>query len=76
MNYSTNTKRKVKQCSWWIFIGLCIGITPYMFHLADLERGYTNGVGGEIFIPFIPILVYMIKDSIKQIMREVFRNEQ
>lgn len=74
MNYSRNTKQKIKQCFWWIFIGLCIGITPYVFHLADLERGCTNGVGGEIFIPFIPLIVWMIKDSIKD-MKEVINND-
>lgn len=65
MNYSKNMNRKIKKCCWLIFIGLCIGITPYMFYLADLERGY-NATGGEIFIPLLPLLVWAIKDSIKK----------
>lgn len=79
MNYSRNMKRKIKKCCWLIFIGLCIGITPYTFHLADIERGYTNGVGGEIFIPFIPLIVWAIKASIKDMketIKGVFNNEQ
>jgi len=58
-------KRKIKQVCWWIFIGLCFGITPYIFKIADLERGY-NATGGEIFIPLIPLLVWAMKDSIKK----------
>lgn len=66
-------KRKIKQVCWWIFIGLCFGITPYIFTIADLERGY-NGTGGEIFVPLIPFLVLAIKDSIKE-MKGVFKND-
>ncbi|MPN11138.1 hypothetical protein SDC9_158439 [bioreactor metagenome] len=78
MNYSRSMKRKIKKCCWWIFIGLCIGLTPYVFHLADLERGYTSGVGGEIFFPLLPFVLKAIKDSIKDMnetMKGVFENE-
>jgi len=51
------------------FADSAFGITPYVFELADLERGY-NGTGGEIFIPLIPFLVYAIKDSVKEMKGE------
>ncbi len=73
MNYSKLMKRKIKQVCWWIFIGLCLGITPYIFTIADMERGY-NATGGEIFVPLIPFLVWAIKDSIKE-MKGVFKND-
>ena len=66
-------KRKIKQACWWIFIGLCLGITPYIFTIADMERGY-NATGGEIFIPLIPFLVWAMKDFIKEI-KGVFKND-
>jgi hypothetical protein len=33
-----------------------------------------SGVGGEIFIPFIPLIVWVIKDSIRD-MKEVINND-
>lgn len=71
MSYSKRMKRKIKQVCWWVFIGFCLGITPYMFYSADLERGY-NATGGEIFIPLIPLLVWVMKNSIKE-MKGVFK---
>lgn len=59
MNCSKRMKKKIKQITYWIFIGFCFGITPYMFYLADLERGY-NATGGEIFIPLIPIIFLLV----------------
>lgn len=44
-----------------------------MFHLADLERGY-NAIGGELFVPFIPLMTLAVKESIKD-MREDVENE-
>ena len=73
MNYSKVMKRKIKQVCWWIFIGLFLGITPYIFTIADMERGY-NATGGEIFVLLIPFLVWAIKDSIKE-MKGVFKND-
>ena len=73
MNYSKLMKQKIKQVCWWVFIGFCLGITPYMFYSADLERGY-NATGGEIFIPLIPLLVWAMKDFIKE-MKGVFKND-
>lgn len=66
MNFLERMKRKIKSHGWWLFIGLCLGITPYMFRIADAQRGY-DATGGEIFVPFIPLLVWMMKDVVKDI---------
>jgi hypothetical protein len=65
--------QKIKLAFWWIFCGFCFGITPYIFTIADMERGY-NATGGEIFIPLIPLLAWAMKDSIKE-MKGVFKND-
>ena len=65
MNFLKRMKRKIKQVCWWVFVGFCFGITPYMFYIADLKRGY-NATGGEIFIPLIPLVLWAMKDSIKE----------
>jgi len=62
-NYSRFLK-KVKNALFWMFCGFCFGITPYIFHIADLERGY-NATGGEIFIPLIPVLIILLSYSNK-----------
>lgn len=56
MIFSKSTKRIIN----YIFTGICIGITPFAFQLADAGRGY-SATGGEIFIPMIPLFVYMFK---------------
>lgn len=66
MNFLERMKRKIKSHGWWLFIGLCLGITPYMFWIADTQRGY-DATGGEIFVPFIPLLGWMVKDMVKDI---------
>lgn len=64
MNFLKRIKNRVRSHGWWLFIGLCLGITPYMFRIADAQRGY-DATGGEIFVPFIPLLVWMMKDVVK-----------
>jgi hypothetical protein len=61
--------KKVKNLSFWMFCGFCFGITPFIFQIADLERGF-NATGGEIFIPLIPFLLYSICKSTKEILKE------
>jgi hypothetical protein len=56
--------RKAKQICWWVFVGFCLGISPYIFVLADVQRGY-DATGGEIFVPLIPLLIWVIKNSVK-----------
>jgi len=51
-----------------LFVGLCFGLAPYIFHLTYLERGY-SAVGGEIFIFAVPALIWVIKDTLKDVAR-------
>lgn len=39
------------------FTIIWLSLTPLVFLLADMERGY-NATGGEIFFPLIPLLIY------------------
>ena len=39
--------------------------TPFVFYLANLERGY-SATGGEVFLPFLPILLYALYQSEKE----------
>jgi len=64
---------KSRKWFWFIFTVFFILITPLMFNLADLERGY-NAIGGELFVPFIPLMTLAVKESIKD-MREDVENE-
>lgn len=66
MNFLKRIKNRVRLHGWWLFVGFCLGITPYMFRLADVQRGY-DATGGEIFIPLLPLLVWMMKDVMKDI---------
>lgn len=77
MNFLERMKRKIKSHGWWLFVGFCLGVTPYVFRIADAQRGY-NATGGEIFVPLIPLLLWMAKDAVKDIMdiiREVESND-
>jgi len=59
---------------WIIFILFCLILTPIVFELAYIQRGY-EALGGEIFFPFSPLLlrclVKTITDCFKEIKREV-----
>jgi hypothetical protein len=48
----------------WFSCAIWIGFTPAVFALADAERGY-DATGGEIFHPFLPLLLWLIAKSIK-----------
>ena len=52
----------MKKTLWWVLTAICIVLSPYIFYLADLERGY-NATGGEAVIFFIPFLVWCIDDT-------------
>jgi hypothetical protein len=56
-------------------IGLWLGFTPYVFYLADLERGY-DGIGGEILFPFVPLLVGVIIHEVKDMTKDLRGDEQ
>ena len=70
MNFLERMKRKIKSHGRWLFVGFCLGITPYVFRIADDQRGY-DATGGEMFVPLIPLLIWMAKDAVKDIIREV-----
>ena len=50
--------KKIMDYSLMAAIGFCLGITPSAFQYADAVRGY-DATGGEIFIPIIPIFIYL-----------------
>lgn len=57
---------KPKLIFWSFIIGISWGITPYMFHLADLERGY-DATGGELFTPLFPLMVCLLISAVKDV---------
>lgn len=56
MIYSKRMKQRVRLYFIWL------AFTPFVFMLAALERG-NWGVGGEIFFPIIPLLIYGFIDT-------------
>ena len=44
-------------------------LTPLVFYLAYLERGYW-AIGGEILFPTIPLLIWAITRTIKDALRK------
>lgn len=44
---------------WAALFGICWGLTPILFRLADMERGY-DATGGEALIPLIPIIALVM----------------
>jgi len=55
---------------WFVFIVVFLALTPLVFYLADLERGF-NATGGEIFFPLIPFVIWGIAKTIKDLRKEV-----
>ncbi len=43
--------------------GIIVGLTPYMFMLADQRRGY-DGIGGEVFFPFLALVAVGIIETV------------
>jgi len=54
-------KNRWVQCT-----AVFILLTPIVFHLAYLERGY-SAIGGEVVFPFIPLIVWMFAKTIKDV---------
>lgn len=48
--------------------GLCWGLTPYIFNVADNQRGY-DSTGGEILFPFIPLLIWIVASVFKDFVK-------
>ena len=64
-------KRKMLHISFWAFtVGFFIGLTPYAFQAAYMERGY-HAIGGEAFVPLMPVVLYLLWDSVKPIIDEL-----
>lgn len=49
--------------AWWFLLGIWLGLTPTVFTYADMSRGY-NAIGGEIFYPFIPLVIWLIVETV------------
>ncbi len=63
MNSLKNTMKPIK----WFIIGFCCGMIPYM----TLKRGYF-AIGGEIFLPFIALVLFEIPSFVKKL-REILK---
>jgi TRAP-type mannitol/chloroaromatic compound transport system permease small subunit len=70
------TYSKIK---WLLLTAVFIALTPAVFQYAYNERGY-SAIGGEIFFPFIPLLIWAIvktvKDTFKNNEERVEQNDQ
>lgn len=62
--------KKYKKRIWWAFCGFCFGLAPYIFQLADKQRGF-NALGGELFIFVIPFLVKLVYDVTKDLFKAI-----
>lgn len=70
-------RREFKIGFWCAFTAFCWGITPYAFVYADKVRGF-DGMGGEIFVPLLPILLYAVLKMMKGVLKiilEVWASE-
>lgn len=63
MNFSKSTMKPIK----WFIIGFCYGMIPYV----NLKREYF-AIGGEIFLPFIPLMLFGIPIFVKEL-REILK---
>ena len=64
------TWRYFKRHKWLlIFTGIFLLLTPQAFKYADYERGY-DSTGGEMFFPFIPLVIWMVGKSMTDLFSE------
>lgn len=61
---------KIASVVFLLLTGFCWGITPFCFQYAELERGYT-AIGGEIFVPLLPIVFYYALDWLCDVIIEM-----
>jgi len=58
----------------WVWLTMIfLLLTPFVFQLAYMERGY-RAVGGEMFFPLIPFLIYATSKTFKEI-KEVLKGD-
>jgi hypothetical protein len=50
--------------------GVGLGLIPYCHALAN-ETRYSNGWGGEVFLPFLPALLYFFAKQIAETFKEL-----
>lgn len=51
---------KLKAFAGWTFLaGLCWGLTPYFFSMAQAYRNNTD-IGSEVIIPLIPFFCFLL----------------
>jgi|GEM_PF-2629861 len=51
----------------WVWLcGITWLLTPFIIHYARIERG-SSALGGEIFIPFLPLVLWILCGSIKDV---------
>lgn len=59
IRHKRKQRRKVEKVIttvWLVFLGFCIGITPYCFSYAEAFRGY-KAIGSEVLVPLFPFLL-------------------
>ena len=61
------------KAKWILLTVIFLLLTPFVFRLADMERGF-DATGGEIFFPLIPFLIYAISKTVKDI-KSIFRKD-
>ena len=54
---------------------LFIAFTPYIFHMARLQRGY-DALGGELFFPLIPLIFWAFVDTLKQTVIQIKKHRK
>ena len=63
-----STKKRHK--AFWIFTVICIILTPILIIQQIKQRGYF-AFGGEFVVPLLPLLVYLFRDTFKDL-AEIF----
>ena len=64
---------KIKAVFWILLTISCLLFTPVVFRNAREQRGYF-AIGGEIFIPFIPLILWLVVKVVKDVFKE-FKNK-
>lgn len=54
--------------------GIFLTLTPQIFTYADAQRGY-NAIGGEMFFPFIPLMVWVMWGAVKDF-KQIFNESE
>ncbi|GHU59643.1 hypothetical protein AGMMS49975_27430 [Clostridia bacterium] len=64
-----NLYEKYKDRLWWLFVGGCWGLTPYIFRIAQLERGH-GVLEIEVLFPILPLFVWLAVKALKSDMAD------